>query len=77
MAVEINGRPARAEELTSPGLANHAHYAVMEVEDGHVRGLDRDRVRSVAATDQAAFTVDPEPLSLLQACHESTPPEPL
>ena len=39
MAVEVNGRPARVEELTSPGLANYAHYTVMEVVDGHVRGL--------------------------------------
>jgi 4-amino-4-deoxychorismate lyase len=39
VVAEVNGSPASIEDLTAPGLANYAHYTVMLVEHGRVRGL--------------------------------------
>jgi branched-subunit amino acid aminotransferase/4-amino-4-deoxychorismate lyase len=48
--LELNGLPARIEDLRSLMQTNYGHFSAMRVEDGSVRGLDLHIERLAAST---------------------------
>jgi branched-subunit amino acid aminotransferase/4-amino-4-deoxychorismate lyase len=55
--VEVNGRPATAEDLQHPTLVNYGHLTAMQVRDGRTRGLDLHLSR-LSSASQALFDDD-------------------
>jgi branched-subunit amino acid aminotransferase/4-amino-4-deoxychorismate lyase len=50
--VEVNGRPATAEQLAHPAQVNYGHFTTMQVRSGRVRGLDLHLDRLDSATQE-------------------------
>ncbi len=47
---ELNGKPARADDLAALALLNYGHFTSMQVRDARVRGLDLHLLRLENAT---------------------------
>lgn len=50
LANEVDGHPARADELQFPALVNYGHFTALQVRKRAVRGLDRHLQRLDTAT---------------------------
>ena len=59
--IEVNGEPARVEDLRVLAQTNYGHFSAMQVVDGCVRGLDLHLERIARATRELfGTTIDPE-----------------
>jgi branched-subunit amino acid aminotransferase/4-amino-4-deoxychorismate lyase len=58
--IDVNGRPAVADDLEHPALVNFGHFTSMQVRRGRVRGLDLHLRRLTEATREL-FDTDLDP----------------
>jgi branched-subunit amino acid aminotransferase/4-amino-4-deoxychorismate lyase len=59
LRMEIDGRTAATEQLRFLALVNYGHHTVMQVRDGHARGVDLHLTRLDAATRELfGFALD-------------------